>query len=235
MTIKTIYLARRNPSISVENFPARWKQHAALAARFPSITNMFKGVVQCIKVQDADRFPHARNDYDGVNLLTMRSDVAEHATSIWKDPDTIATMRPDELSVFDDYVENFSMIARERIVLEGQLTGTCVIAFLKRQNGMDADHFIGLWRSLQEESLNSCEIYVQRLRRLVENRIVLPPPAGYEFDLVSESWFDSLDDVKALYADTKYLAHHENRLAEICDSLHTVMLPSRVVHAWPRN
>ena len=232
MTIKTIYLARRNPDIAIDDFPRRWQKHAALAGRFPNITNRFTGVVQCIKASGGPLLPYAENDYDGVNLLTMRSSIAEDATTVWSDPDAIATMRPDELRVFDDYVENFSMVAEEQLVLPGPLTKTCVVTFLKRREGLGKNQFLEDWQSLQDESLRAVSPYHRYLRRLVANRIVLPPPPGYEYDLVSESWFENLDDVCTLYEDPDYRENHERRLAEICDSAKTVVMASRVVHAW---
>src|SRR5215218_3389259 len=102
MTIKAIYLARRNPLIAAEDFPARWKAHAALAGGFPAIRRRFLGVAQCNRVLEQDLLPTASTEYDGVNLMPMLS--REAAETIYDDLDAVNTMMPDELRVFSDYV-----------------------------------------------------------------------------------------------------------------------------------
>lgn len=231
MTIKTIYLARRNPDIAVEDFPRRWKEHAALAGKLPNLVKCFMGVAQCIKVRDALPLPQMANDYDGVNLLTMRSDKAEDVAAIWNGPDGLS-MRPDELRVFGDYVENFSMVCREQVILAGAFTKTCLVTFVKARAGLNRETFTECWHALQSRSLRNIPAGSRYLRRLVVNPIVLTPPKGYDFDVVSEAWFDSLDDVLALHADSVYLEKHESASAGLCDTSRSVAMLTRVVHAW---
>ena len=48
--IKTIYLAKRNPATSYDEFVVNWRQHAVLSGSFPEVGRRFDSVIQCKRV-----------------------------------------------------------------------------------------------------------------------------------------------------------------------------------------
>jgi hypothetical protein len=71
------------------------------------------------------------------------------------------------------------------------------------------------------------EAFTKGVRRYVHNQIVLPSPAGWEFDGIAELWFD---DVAS--AVTYLEASREQQPAEDFDRGFTTML--EVSHLWVR-
>ena len=71
MSVKRIYLTRRNPAISGEDFPREWRRHAAFAASFSNVNRRYTRVAQCTKAEGMPVQP--QNDYAGVALLWMES------------------------------------------------------------------------------------------------------------------------------------------------------------------
>src|ERR1700733_6193993 len=71
---KSIYLAKRNPSVRAEDWPRTWRSHAAYAAQFPVIYSDFSSIYYCARVLQPSSngvpvdAPEASRDYDGVAL-----------------------------------------------------------------------------------------------------------------------------------------------------------------------
>lgn len=227
MTLKTIYLARRNADISAVDFPRRWKEHSALAGQFARLQKYFAGVVQCAKLTAPNEVLGAKNDFDGVNLITMSSDSLDAATAFWDEPDTIESMRPDELRVFDRYVRDFSLVAQQQVLKPGSITAFGVITFLKRKEEGSASRLAERWGV----SLEDVPAFAQLVRRHVKNVTVLPPPRGYEFDLVSEVWCDRISDLVALGGDAAYRAQMAADEDSLCDPGGSVSMMVTVNHS----
>lgn len=179
---KMIYLARRNPALAPEEFPRAWREHSALGARCSNVRDKVLAVAQCSRVLDRpDALPGASVDYDGVNLLVLRDRQA--ADDIWNDPETLAIMRPDEPRVFSAYVRDFALTARETVIVDGPRSDVCVAFFLRSQDGS------GLHDAPIAQDLNSW----LRAARVIANRVEGVRPPGYEFELIVEAWYESLE------------------------------------------
>lgn len=98
---KLIYLPKRNPRLTREQFVRRWRQHAAFAmglARWSSIQRCaYWNVLPPIP---GVACPAA--DYDGVAMSWFRD--SNGASSEHR-----ARLRADRLETFSDYVEMFSL------------------------------------------------------------------------------------------------------------------------------
>lgn len=146
---------------------------------------------QCSRVLDRPGAPNAASvDYDGVNLLSLRD--REAAADIWNDEETLRIMRPDEPRVFSTYVREFTLVAREQVLVDGAETEVCLVLFLRAVPGCalspkDFDASPGSpW---------------QDARRLVLNTVAGHGPPGYEYDAIVEAWSVSIDAVAAAFGD----------------------------------
>src|SRR5690606_13636321 len=71
MSVKTIYLAKRNPSTTYEEFQKNWADHAVLSGSFPDVGARFNAVVQVKRIVGLEDEPGLFQEYDGANLLTL--------------------------------------------------------------------------------------------------------------------------------------------------------------------
>lgn len=227
MSVKRIYLTRRNPAIKAEDFPREWRRHAALAASFSNVNRRYTRVAQCTKVEGLAVQPH--NDYAGVALLWMES--LEVALEVNTDRDIIERLRPDEVRVFGMEVVHCSMFTEERVLKDGAAAGFVVIEFLARAQGLSQEDFAQRWQAHATAVLGNSAAS-RLMRRYAQDLVVRQPPPGYEFDGVSEMWFDSLEDAVALLDDADYVANVQASRAAFCDTRRTVLMPTRVTHAW---
>jgi hypothetical protein len=67
----------------------------------------------------------------------------------------------------------------------------------------------------------------------IHNRVVLPPPRGFEFDLVSELWFQSLEAARSYFCDTPRGRRTARDRAKWCDVSSSVTFIAQVTHARP--
>jgi len=227
MSVKRIYLTRRNPAIKAEDFPREWRRHAALAASFSTVNKRYTRVAQCTKTEGLPL--HPQNDYAGVALLWMES--LEVALEVNNDRDIIEKLRPDEVRVFGMEVAHCAMFTEERVLKDGTAAGFVVIEFLARAPGISQEAFAHQWEAHADVVLGNKT--VQRLvRRYAQDLVVRQPPPGYEFDGVSEMWFDSMEDAVATLNEPGYISDVQARRAAFCDIGRTVLMPTKVTHAW---
>jgi hypothetical protein len=171
---KMIYLAKRNPSLAAEAFSEAWRGHSALGAGCTNVRDKVIQVMQCSRVLAEPNVPGASTDYDGVNLLEVKSQQA--ANDIWDDAETLAIMRPDEPRVFSTYVRQFSLVC-ESMALRDVPRGQCVVVGFLKAAGALASQV-----ELQQADISGAQ-------RVVWNRVAQTPPPGYEFDAIVEWWF----------------------------------------------
>jgi hypothetical protein len=185
MTIYRInYLARRNPSMTHEQWVPRWREHWRLAARQPESATV-RRYIQCEVLHD-----DARPAHDGAASSEYFS--AEARTANRAAVDYHRIMRQDEELVFDSLIERCSFIGEHR-VLSGAGTGPFkVIRFLKRRPGLSSEDFARAWsgehvrRAL--ESSPELLSYAQNLPIEPER----PGGWGLDVDGSEELWFDGL-------------------------------------------
>ncbi len=228
MSIKRIYLTRRNPAIKAEDFPREWRRHAALAASFSNVNRRYLQVAQCTKIGDV---PGAlSNDFAGVALLWMES--LEVALEVNEDRDIIERLRPDEVRVFGTEVVNCSMFAQERIVSEGKTTSVVLIEFLTRKKETASQEFAQRWQGDHAARVTSTDAFKRHGRRYAQNLVVRAPPVGYEFDGISEIWFDTIEDMSRMLADPAFRSSVLDDREVFCDAGRIVQMPTKVTHAW---
>jgi hypothetical protein len=220
---KMIYLAKRNPALAEEDFPQAWREHSALGRQCRNVQDKVKAVRQCSRVLDRPGVPvGASADYDGVNLLSLRDRQA--ADDIWNDEETLRIMRPDEPRVFSTYVRDFTLVAQEQVLRDGEETGVCLTLFLRAVPGerLQAHDFASV----------SAAPWVTATR-LVWNTVEGEQPPGYEYDAIVEAWFVSVDAVVAAFGDALVWAHLPAGLAERADVARSVCLLTHVTHRRP--
>lgn len=220
---KVVYLARRNPRLSQDEFPARWRQHSLLAGSMPSIRPGFVQVAQCINLYNREVVPRAALDYDGVNLLTLVDPA--YASIPWQSDEVLELILPDELATFDGYVRHFSLTTLEHVVVDGPMRPYCLILFLKRDRKLDMDEFT-------DALLDVHGAMAKGGARAVVN-IVTDRQPGYNFDAVTELWFDSQEQAQAVTRADAYVDQYLPRLNAICDEWRTLTFMARINYARP--
>jgi hypothetical protein len=220
---KVVYLARRNPSLSIADFPARWRQHSLLAGSMPSIRPGFAQVAQCINLYDRAVVPRAALNYDGVNLLTLSG--PEFATLMWQSDEVQELILPDELATFASYVRYFSLTTLEYPVSDSPMRPFCLISFLKRDRKLGMEEF--------KTALIDAHAEMARGKRRAVVNIVTDRQPGYNFDAITELWFESEADAIETTQCTSYVNAYLPRRLEICDEWRTVVMMTRINYARP--
>lgn len=220
---KMIYLARRNPALAPEDFPQAWREHSALGRECRNVQDKVRAVRQCARVLDRPGVPDgASADYDGVNLLSLRDRQA--ADDIWNDEETLRIMRPDEPRVFSSYVRDFTLVAEEQVLVDGEEAGVCVMMFLRALEArrLQAGDLIGAssppWTGAG---------------RLVWNEVHGERPVGYEYDAIVEAWYESVDVVAAAFDGRPAWRWLPSALAEKTDTGGSVCILTRITHRRP--
>lgn len=229
MSWKMIYLARRNPALAAAEFPQAWREHSALGARCTNVRDKVLSVAQCSRILEPPPLPGAADDYDGVNLMTLRD--LQAATDIWNDPETLAIMRPDEPRVFAAYVRDFTLVCEESALRDAPRSTTCLVGFLRRRAGMTPE----AWgrRMAGEAAVTLTGGAFAVACRIVHNRVCLPPPPGYEYDSIVEWWFDSPAAARAACGGADLRALLTGPVARAADLQRSVFMFTRVTHSRP--
>jgi hypothetical protein len=189
--IKSIYLARRNPSTSFEEFMDNWAAHAVLSGSFPDVLRSFNGVVQVKRVVGLEH-PRLSAEYDGANILTLTS--LQDAVDI-HDRDGIETLRADEMRVFADYVVDTSLTVHGDVVRDQPVGQVVLLDFAAPAPDQDRIDFVKAWGRFSRNLM--ADPSFPGAGRVCHNHVVMPPPPGYEYGVVNETWFDAADDAVA--------------------------------------
>ena len=220
---KMIYLARRNPALAPEDFPQAWREHSALGRQCRNVQDKVRAVRQCSRVLERPGVPvGASVDYDGVNLLSLRDRQA--ADDIWNDEETLRIMRPDEPRVFSTYVRDFTLVAQEQVLRDGEETGVCLTLFLRAAPGerLQARDFARV----------SATPWVTATR-LVWNTVEGEQPPGYEYDAIVEAWYESVDAVAAAFAGPPVWHWLPSAMVETVNTAGSVCMLTRITHRRP--
>lgn len=194
---KLVYLARRNPALAVEEFPAAWRAHSQLAASFGSTFGKhFVSSQQCVRDPVSALRPSFTQDYDGSSILTMKS---------WADllaaryhPRSLDELKKDEARVFAGPVDDWTMAVEEHPIVDGEPTGHVLLSFIAPREECPADVFC-------EYSRNYAGELAERPAgpaRLVWNKVVDAAPA-YPFAAVVEAWFPDRDTALSAARDAQ--------------------------------
>lgn len=230
MDTRMIYLARRNPATTHEQFVSNWREHIALGAKFPSVYRRFTDVVQCDLILDlVDVDPGQTGSafdvpggFDGIELTTARSLPA--SIGVWDVPDAQTHLVPDERRVFATVVRELTLQALASVVIDGPRTAYVLVRLLTRNPTLSREDFIRTWAALPLPDHES-------IRRHVRDFVILDPPPAVPFDGVEEIWFDSAENMAAYLADDQLRDH----IAQEADLVAgpAVTLPTHVGIAFP--
>lgn len=201
--IKTIYLAKRNPGTSYDEFVANWRQHAALSGSFPEVGRRFDSVIQCKRVlSDLADDLGLTQEFDGANLLGLRS--LFDAVDVYNQ-EGIPALRIDEKRVFSDYVSESSMTGVEQVLQEGERGQVVVLDLVSRRPGTDLRSFLLSWTGDYAQAVMSSATFGLHVRRYVHTQIVLPTPPGWGYDGIAELWFDDIASAASYLRDSRKL------------------------------
>ena len=237
MAYKLLYLARRNPAATAAEFPKLWRSHAAFVGQFGAVGNRFTRVMQCSRALDEPGIAAASAAYDGVAVLTCPT--LEDTQTQGLPPDVRAKVDVDEQRVFGGLVEDFSMRAAEHVLMDRGFDAAreraAVITFMRARPGTTR---AALCKDLKERhaaALLAIPAVARSAVRYVLNEVSGQPPAGYQFDAVSELWFPSVAEAVAAHADPAAraaLSALEKQLDPLRDAAGNVMMFTRVTHTW---
>ena len=229
MAFKLIYLAKRNPSVPFADWPRTWRSHAVYVSQFPAVGGAIDKLHYCCRM---DECPAGFSDsYDGVALVASHS---RETLSGTMQPDDRALVDKDELRVFSTLVDNFS-IDTEQAGSQGQGYGrAAVIRFLARGSGISPAQFDERLSGAHADLVAAAMSGAAAITHYVTDRVLGTPPAGYEYDGITQAWFASPEDALAACSDAS-LHPIEQDLAGFCDMDRSVSLLTRVIHEWPKS
>jgi hypothetical protein len=236
MNYKLLYLAKRNPSIKLEEWPRTWRSHAVFASQFPPIGAPIDTLFYCSRViepklnEAAYDPPGASLNYDGVAVVSGASADAFRAEY---SPDLRAKVDQDELRVFSTLTPNFSFHCKELLVHGGAPGQAAVICFLTRTAGGSQEAFNVHWNGRFADRAKRAVDASGAVVRYVHNGLTREPPPGYPFDGIVEVWFAHVDDAVRSFVDG-WVASVSQDLRAICDVERSVTLLTKVIHRWPR-
>jgi hypothetical protein len=222
MNWKMIYLARRNPALAPEEFPAAWRGHSALGRQCRNVQDKVLTVTQCSRLL-AHATPGCSTAYDGVNLLRLRDRQA--ADDIWSDAETLAIMRPDEPRVFDRYVRDFTLVASEQVLREGSRADAVLVAFLRKQPDVASAHF--------QSAMEKADAVWPDASCVVLNIVEAERPPGYDFDAIVEWWFTSADALSHALQAADLQDPAATHFDAVCAAQDSVFMATGVTHRRP--
>ncbi len=219
VSAKMIYLARRNPALTAEEFPRRWRRHARLASGLPELLAEYRGGAYCHVQPGGELLPGSSSEYDGVAILGLNGVHSIPAVTHGLNASDVTAC--DELLVFSTYVRDFVMLCQEKAFREsdgGERGMIVVVQFVRARPGMGPSEFVARWDAHGELTIGQ-PVLDRVLRRHFHNVVVVAPPLGYGFDGISELWFDSLDDLAAARPELDALALEAGAFIDLPTSL----------------
>lgn len=196
---KLIYLARRNPSLTAEEFPDAWRSHAELAGQFAAtLGKHFLGSRQCVKYRLAELPSLFDNHFDGATILSLKS---------WDDllaaryhPHALDELQHDEGRVFAGPVDDWTMAVEETIIVDGAPGDHALLAFLA-PGPTDSAEFA----SLSLAAAKRLVPFVPSATRILWNHVI-DPAANYPFAAVLEVWFANCASASEAARDPRVIA-----------------------------
>lgn len=125
--LKLIYLAKRRPGFTFDEFVCRWRQHGALAMAQP-LWRFSLGYVQAEPIKPAP-VTGVADEYDAVACYMVQDDMF----SSMNEQDVAGAMRmaEDELETFSAPIPSVSLWVREEHIKAGELGGITTFLFCK--------------------------------------------------------------------------------------------------------
>jgi hypothetical protein len=230
MPYKMLYLARRAPTVSWQDWPRTWRSHAIFASQFPAMDGTIDWMRYTTRVEDPSlgTLP-VSTEHDGVSV----AEAQELNTFLGKGftPEQRALIDQDELRVFDRYTPDFSFYCTETRPVEGPVGEAAIFRFLHRRQGIThaafEQHLKGRYARLCAESATTLGA-----QRWALNSSIDAPPPDFPFEAIDECWFATVEEAaRALISPT--MRQLTGELAKVCDERNITML-TRPTHRWPK-
>lgn len=231
MAYKMLYLARRAPTVSWEDWPRTWKSHAIFASQFPAMSGTIDWMRYTTRVDDPalGDLP-VSTEHDGVSV----AEAPDLATFQGKGftPEQRALIDQDELRVFDRYTPEFSFYCTETRLLDGPVGEAAVFRFLRRKAEVSRDafeaHLKGAHARLCAEAAETFGA-----QRWALNTSIDAPPPDFPFEAIDECWFATVEDAARALTAPAMLRLVED-LAKVCDVERNITMLTRPTHRWPK-
>jgi len=226
---KLIYLARRNPTVSREDWPETWVSHAKFANQFAFVANDITYSCYCNRIDQPTLegrpvdLPEISKDHDGVAVGVSRTVETLQGGGFSKEER--ALIDKDELRVFDMLTPRFSYYCTETVLKDGKYGEYGIIRFLARKPGFSREAF--------EERFGGAHAEVARgaldesVVRYAHDHPIHDPLPLFPFDAIIDSWFASEDDAVRALLDPAI----SQDLEQFCDIGRSVTM---LTHAFRR-
>jgi hypothetical protein len=231
MPYKMLYLARRAPTVSWEDWPRTWKSHAVFASQFPAMDGTIDWMRYTTRIDDPalGDLP-VSTAHDGVSVA--EAPALETFQGKGFSPEQRALIDADELRVFDRYTPDFSFYCTETRVLDGPLGEAAVFRFLLRRPDLPREDFDAYLKG-QHSRLAAEKAGELGVSRWAINFSIAAPPPAFPFDAIEECWFATPQDAaRALKAAAMDAVTDD--LARIGVPGGMVTMLTRPTHRWPR-
>ncbi|MGE3692322.1 MAG: hypothetical protein AB7F98_13180 [Novosphingobium sp.] len=226
---KLVYLARRNPAVSREDWPEVWVSHAKFAGQFAFIANDITYSCYANRIDrpmlegQAVDVPGLSREHDGVALGVALQVETLQGGGFSKDER--ALIDQDELRVFDMLTPKFSYYCTETVLKQGKYGEYGLIRFLARREELSSDafqsHFHGEFADTAGKAIDASVV------RCALDRPIHDPLPLFPFDAIIDCWFDSQDDAVRAALDPAM----PQALAQFCDMDRSVTM---LTHAFRR-
>ncbi len=224
---KLIYLARRNPTVSRQDWPRTWRSHAKFAGRFPGLPEAIRYSRYCNRIDTAD---HLSSTYDGVAIAC--SDNLELLQGGAFTAEQFASILEDERRVFDRPTAETSFYCVESPVRDGPIGEAVLVMFLARQPALSRVTFKD-WLLAQHAGVTQHLAEGQNaVTRYTCNLPLHVPPASLPFDAIVECWYDSVETAIESERDTRLMAGYGD-VAQHLDTRRCMAVLANVCNRWP--
>lgn len=224
MGARMMYFANRNPALSPEEFPVRWRKHASYVAKNKDINPWFTWSAQCLVLREPHGIGGATGRFDGMTLMGLKDEPSR--AKLHRMGHTSVFVRTDELETFAEYVEHFTLNGQDRVVKDGPWGKGAIVVFdcLRRRHGLDP---AGFHAALAQSAGQLAA--TPGLARLTIAEIAPPLPARIDlrYDGILEWWFADLDAARAALGKG-----FDERLAAIADLPAAERVVARINTAW---
>lgn len=229
---KLIYLARRAPTVSREDWPKTWKSHAIFASQFSVAGSRIEWMRYCNRIDSPDldgapvNLAVLSTAHDGVALINNGA----NEPSLSPLPDDVRkALDTDELRVFDRLVTNFAFPCVETLLLDGLPGKAAVFVFLPQASGLK-DRLDGSHADVVRAALPS----LAGLTRYAHNHPMHIPAPPFAFGAIVEIWFATPEDaVRALSQGDLDPVFTE--LGSFADMDEAVVMLTSPCHAYPKD
>jgi hypothetical protein len=238
--VKLVYLARRSPALTAEEFPARWRRHGELAMSLGNWLPGISGYVQCDNIGDpwgedgAGSPERWSQQHDGLGSVWFFDEDA--VESYVRHPD-FPQLLMDEWGAFDDQVANTSVLVTEEVLKERPGTAFKLVWFLSAAEGVSGEEFAQRWQQHAIAIMRSHALSAP-IRRYVHHHPVAQAAAddalagtvamGLQVSGIAELGFASLADVRSYLGSSERSALLGD-LADFTDPARTVAIATNEV------